>query len=128
MLSLYNPFYLYPEYSLDKKSFRKDQKSFFDWGVEYKKIEDNALAVSVDLPGIEEKDIQVEVTADNILQIKGERKTATSSHSVNKSFSLPESYDADHITAELKNGVLTLILPSKQVTKNSKKIEVKSSK
>ena len=90
-------------------------------GIEYKKDEAGALMVSIDLPGVQEQDINVEVV-DNILTIKGEKKTATSTCSVQKSISIPEGYDTNDITAELKNGVLGLKinnkpLPSKEVKK-----------
>jgi HSP20 family protein len=127
MLSLWNPFYLYSDYDRSKKPTNRGFfKETLDWGIEYKKTDDGSLAMSVDLPGIEEKDIEVEVTADNILQIRGERKTATSSYSVDKSFSVPEQYDTDKIVAHLKNGVLTLTLPSKQVNKDVRKVLVSS--
>jgi HSP20 family molecular chaperone IbpA len=127
MLSLWNPFYLNSDLNRYKKlSNRSLLKEALDYGIEYKKTEDGSLAISVDLPGIEEKDIEVEVTTDNILQIRGERKTATSSYSVDKSFSVPEVYDTDKITAHLKNGVLTLTLPGKQVSKDVRKVLVSS--
>lgn len=127
MLSLWSPFYddFYG-------SVGRNRKKLFDtnyhWDIEYKKKDDNSLAVSVDLPGIEEQDVSVEVTSDNILQIRGERKTSTSSYTVTKSFLVPEVYDADNIKAELKNGVLTLTLPPKQVVKDIKKIAITSVK
>lgn len=88
-------------------------------GIESKKSEDGSLDVSIDVPGIQESDLIVEVL-DGIITVKGERKTATSTHSIQKSFSIPEGYNTDNISAELKNGVLNLklaanSLPSKEV-------------
>lgn len=136
MLSLWNnP--LIPEKV--KSDSRMSTKSYFDrvfeeafndlfhvpsnWniGIESKKNEDGSLSISIDVPGIKEPDLAIEVS-DSIITVKGERKTATSSHTVQKSFSIPEGYDTDNITAELKDGILSLKiigkpLPSKEVKK-----------
>lgn len=99
------------------------------WGVEYYKKEDNSLAISIDVPGITEENINIEISTDNILTVKGERKSNNSSYSVQKSLTLPEGYDRDNIRAELKNGVLTLTLVSKPTSqKEVKRIEITSSK
>lgn len=144
MLSLWNP--LIPErVKSDSKMSSKNylerllsdpfETMFSDvfhtpvWGMEYSKKEDGSLAVSIDVPGVTEENINVEISADNILTVKGERKTANSSYSVHKSLSIPEGYDADNIRAELKNGVLTLTLASKPTPqKEVKKIAITSSK
>lgn len=95
-------------------------------GIEQKKNEDGTLAVSVDIPGIKEEDITIEVE-DNIVHVKGKRTTATSSYDVSKSFSIPEGYASDDIRAELVNGVLTLSLAAKQLPqKEVKKIPITS--
>lgn len=124
MLSLWNPFL--PERV--QSDSRISPKSYFDrliddsfgtmvqdlfhapipqLGIESKKNEDGSLAVSIDVPGIKENDIVIEVDG-NILTVKGERKTATSSYKMQKSFTIPEGYDTNKITAELKDGVLSL--------------------
>ncbi len=94
------------------------------YGVEYKKNEDGSLAVAVDIPGIKEEDITIEVK-NNIVDIKGKRVTATSSYAVNKSFTIPEGYTSDDVRAELVNGVLTINLAAKQLPKEEiKKIPI----
>lgn len=128
MLSLWNPFYTDVSRSRKKDLLRDIFDTNYHWGAEYKRNDDGSLSVSLDLPGVEEKDISVEVTSDNLLQIRGQRKTATSSYSINKSFSVPDLYNTDHITAELKNGVLTLTLPTKQTVKDVKKVAITSVK
>lgn len=142
MLSLWNPFV---PVARERSDSRISTKNYFDrlfedtfatmahdlfptsWavmGVESKKNEDGSLAISVDIPGINEEDITIEVQ-DNIVNIKGTRKTATSSYSVNKSFSIPEGYSSDDIKAELINGVLTLSLIGKPIPqKEVKKIPI----
>jgi HSP20 family molecular chaperone IbpA len=128
MLSLWNPFYTDVSRSRKKDLLRDIFDTNYHWGAEYKRNDDGSLSVSLDLPGVEEKDISVEVTSDNLLQIRGQRKTATSSYSINKSFSVPDLYNTDHITAELKNGVLTFTLPTKQTVKDVKKVAITSVK
>lgn len=145
MLSLWtNP--LLPERS--KSDSRMSTKSLFDrifedtWGatlqdlyripaglgMESKKNEDGSLDIVVDVPGIKEPDLIIEV-ADGIINIKGERKTATSTYSVAKSFSIPEGYDKDNIIAELKDGVLSIKLASKPLpAKEVKRIALTSGK
>ena len=131
MLSLWNP--LLFEVLKPKKSFNRDLFDdidlFFASGLEHKVNEDASLSVSIDLPGVSEEDVAVEVKDNNILSIKAERKTSLSSYKINKSFSVPEMYDADKIIAELKNGVLILTLPSKnKEAKEPKKVVVNSVK
>jgi HSP20 family protein len=77
-----------------------------------------------DLPGIEEKDLEV-TTAANRLTVTGKResdseqKTDTyhsrerSYGSFSRTFTLPEGADLDHVRADLKKGVLSVIIPKK---------------
>lgn len=128
MLSIWNP--AFNNHLTTKKGSRTIFNSLFSdpfesfmtetsrFGLEYKKDEDGSLSVSVDVPGIEEKDIAVEITETNVLSVRGERKTKTSSYNVHKSFYIPEDYNTSAIKAELKNGVLTISIPEKE--QNSK--------
>ncbi len=98
---------------------------------------DNAYEVTADMPGFEEKSIEVQVV-DGSLSIKGERKSEKEEKkkdyyvserefgSFERSFPLPEGVDTDKIEASLKNGVLTVTLPkTAEAQKPAKKIEVK---
>lgn len=99
---------------------------------------DNAYEVTADLPGFDEKNIEVKLQNDS-LSIKGERKsekeekkkdyhlTEREFGSFERRFTLPAGVDADKIEASLKKGVLTVTLPKKpEAQKPAKKIEVKS--
>lgn len=89
-----------------------------------------------DVPGIKEQDIDVSVTG-NRLTVSGKReaekeeKTDTyftyerNYGSFSRTFTLPEDVNVDQTRAELKDGVLTLVLP-KTLESQSKKIAVKS--
>ncbi len=89
------------------------------------KEEDNRFVISADVPGVDPKDI--EVTMENgILTIKGERKLETKEEGDNgyrrverlhgtfyRRFSLPDTADAEKISANGKNGVLEVTIPKK---------------
>jgi HSP20 family protein len=88
----------------------------------------NELVVKADLPDVNEKDIDVRVE-NNLLTIRGERKFEKSVAEENflrvertygsfsRSFSLPNTVNAEKIGAEYKNGVLTVTLPKREESK-----------
>jgi HSP20 family protein len=88
----------------------------------------NELVVKADLPDVNEKDIDVRVE-NNLLTIRGERKFEKSVSEENflrvertygafsRSFSLPNTVNAEKIGAEYKNGVLTVTLPKREESK-----------
>jgi HSP20 family protein len=99
---------------------------------------DKAFEISAELPGLDEKNIEVNV-ANGGLTIKGEKKeekeekqkgyyvSERSYGSFERFFSLPDGVDADKIEASFKNGVLKVTLPkTAEAQKPSKKIEVKA--
>jgi HSP20 family protein len=99
---------------------------------------EKAYEVTVDLPGMDEKNIEVKV-ADGVLMIKGEKQQEKeekkkdyylqerSFGSYQRSFELPEGVDTDRIEASFKKGVLTVTLPKKpEAQKSRKKIEVRA--
>lgn len=134
MLTLWDPFRIR---KLDGKNSIDDLfDSLFDdafsgfksLGMASKKAEDGSLLITVDVPGIKEEDLTLELQ-DNTVVIKGERKTATASSSMNKMFSLPEDADPASIKAELKDGILTLtVAPKALPSKDVKKIPILTQK
>ncbi len=99
---------------------------------------EKAYEITADLPGMDEKNIEVKVT-DGVLTMKGERQEEKeekkkdyylqerSFGSFQRSFELPDSVDAEKIEASFKKGVLTVKLPKKaEAQKPAKKIEVKA--
>lgn len=126
MLTLWNPFM-----PVKKSEYKNVFDSFFDdmfqsIGINQVKNDDGSFSIDVDLLGMQESDINVHLSEDKILTIKGDRKTKTSSYSVNKSFTLPDGCDPDSLKAELKDGVLSISLAAKQLpeVKEPKKIPV----
>lgn len=83
---------------------------------------DKEIEVTADLPGVDEKDIDVKLV-DEILTIKGEKKsevekTEKDFHLVERSYGsferstrLPSEVDADKVKAVFKQGVLKITLP-----------------
>lgn len=97
-------------------------------GVESKINEDGSVSFALDLPGVKQEDLSVEIV-ENLIHIKAERKTTTSSYSINKSFSVSEKYDPSTLSAHLEDGVLTLTAqPYKPQEKQSRKVLVSSKK
>lgn len=79
---------------------------------------DDGHEVSVDLPGVDPKDVDISVQ-DRQLVIKGARRfgkdgeKAAFSRSFSRTFSLPESADPEGIQASAENGVLVVRIPKK---------------
>ena len=87
-----------------------------------------------DLPGIKTEDIEI-ATTGNRLQISGKRdyEHETKNDTVytyerqygsfSRTFTLPDGADLEHAKSELKDGVLTLVIPKKP-TATTKKIAI----
>ena len=86
------------------------------------------LVLKAELPGVNPEEVEIRVE-DNTLYLKGERKfekevkeqnyhrVERSYGTFTRSFSLPNSVDADKVTANYKDGVLTLTMPKKEEAK-----------
>lgn len=89
---------------------------------------ENELVVKADLPGLEDKDIDVRVE-NNTLTIRGERKFEKDVNEENylrveraygpfmRSFSLPNTVSSENIRAEYRNGVLSLHMAKREESK-----------
>lgn len=86
---------------------------------------DDSFVVQLELPGIEPKDVSLEV-GDNALRLSAERKTRSSkddSESIlsnKQSFSIPEVLDTDEVEAGYEDGVLSVTFPKTEVLKPCK--------
>lgn len=99
---------------------------------------DGAVEVEAELPGVEEKDLDVQVR-DNLLTVRGEKKferkdekegdyrvTERSYGSFSRSISLPFSIDPDGVEATFRNGILKLTLPKPADARSkSRRIEIR---
>ena len=97
---------------------------------------DESYDVTADLPGVSEKDINVELK-DDVLTVSGEKKEESEKKqkdyrlserrfgSFKRSFRLPSGVDEDKVTANFKDGVLKVVLPkSAEARKKSRKIDI----
>lgn len=100
---------------------------------------ENELVLKADLPGVSEKDIDVRVE-NNMLTVRGERQFETKVKednylriertygSFSRSFGLPNTVNTEAISAEYRNGVLTVQLPKRAESKPKQvKVNVTSS-
>jgi len=95
----------------------------------------NEFLIHADIPGVDPDDIDVHME-DGMLTIKGDRESETKEEregykrierqrgSFYRRFSLPDTANADKISAKSKNGVLEITIP-KQEKAQARKIEVK---
>ena len=95
----------------------------------------DAYVFKADLPGVEEKDLDITLTG-NRLTVAGKREEEKreegdtyyaferSYGTFTRAFTLPEGADLEHVDAELKSGVLTISL-AKKPEHQPKKISLK---
>lgn len=86
--------------------------------------DENAYRITMELPGVEEKDIDITVNS-GVVSVKGEKSSNKEEKgetwffserqygSFSRSFRLPEDANGDKIEAHLKDGVLSISVPKK---------------
>ena len=98
---------------------------------------DKELVITAELPGLERKDVDISLE-DNVLTIRGEKKSEASPDDKNKNvhvsersygvfyrvLELPSGIDPSSVQATMSNGVLKITIP-KPARAQPKKIEVK---
>jgi len=99
--------------------------------------DENAYTITADLPGLSKKDINMNVK-ENVLTVSGnrnyEKKDKKDTYyrmergygKFSRSFQLPDNVTENKITANFKNGVLTVYVPKSEKLK-SREIEIKVS-
>lgn len=105
--------------------------------VDIRTTADHSLIIEVDLPGVSKDAVSVHIE-NRTLTIKGERKREAVTEETNdkfqrserifgtfvRAFALPDTADTSKVTAEYKDGVLTLAIARAEETK-PRAIEVK---
>lgn len=99
---------------------------------------DKAYVVSAELPGVEEKDITLELH-DGLLSLSGKReqKTEAKEHNYHRvesfygefsrQIQLPDAVEIDKVEAKFKNGVLDITIPKMaEIRPSAKKIAIKA--
>lgn len=110
--------------------------SLTSWGAGWPHVEiadsDNTIKITADVPGLDEKDIEVLVD-QGVLTIKGEKKRETETPAYSerwhgkfqRSIQLGPEVDSEKIEASFTNGVLTVNLPKNPDNiKTAKKIAI----
>lgn len=94
----------------------------------------DSYVFKADVPGVKLEDLEITL-AGNRLQVTGKRDFETEEKkdtyytyerqfgTFTRAFTLPENIDSEHIKSELKDGVLTLVIP-KYVAAPAKKIPI----
>jgi HSP20 family protein len=97
---------------------------------------DGNVVVKAELPGMEAKDIDVDISGDTLI-LRGEKKAEEEKKeeryyfrerhygSFQRSFRLPAGVQSEKVDANFKNGVLTINVPKSEESKQ-KKIEIKT--
>jgi len=100
------------------------------------KEEDGAYLVHADVPGVDPKDIELNME-NSVLTLRGERRLESAKDEGNyrriervtgtfyRRFTLPDTADAEHISAKYANGVLEVRIP-KQEKALPRRIEVQT--
>jgi HSP20 family protein len=98
--------------------------------------DENELVVRADIPDVKFEDIHVDLE-NGTMTLRGERKFEKPAETEEKakggyhrveraygaferSFTVPETVDSEHVKADYKNGVLTVTLPKKESAKPRK--------
>ena len=87
--------------------------------------EDDAFHVEIELPGLEETDVSIELTDENQLTVTGERALPGEREGrwifnhgnygkFQREFKLTQAIDGDSIVADFKNGVLRIALAKRE--------------
>lgn len=123
-------FYLHP-YPYRRMARRALENRTQTLGINIRE-EDEAYVLSALVPGLKAEDLNIQVLED-VVRIEGEYKADEQNYLVrelpNGSFTrtlrLPSVIDAEHVDANIADGVLTLSLP-KAESARPKKISIKS--
>lgn len=102
-------------------------------------VGDNAYHISMELPGVAEDDIEL-TCQDGVVTVKGEKKSEREEEgdtwyfserqfgAFSRSFRLPPDADEDKVSAELKDGVLTVTVPKVEPkAPKASKVKIKKS-
>ncbi len=101
------------------------------------KEKENEVVVKAEIPGINEKDIDLEISSDGYITISGEKKEEHEEHhkgnyfseisygSFSRTIPLPTDLKFDNAKADFENGTLTITVPKAEpIESKKKKIEI----
>lgn len=129
---------LFDDFFTEKEEGKEMISGTWSPNVDIHEIE-NALVLTAEIPGIEEKDIEISI-GGNTLTLKGQREAEKETKkedfhriersygSFYRSFTLPNYVDQDKIKAEHDKGLLRITMPKKPELKPKKVKILKPSK
>lgn len=114
--------------------FRNISERLSDWlaPASEASASDKAYSIAMELPGVDDKDVELSVT-DGVVTVKGEKKTSREEKgdtwyfserqygAFSRSFRVPPDADEAGVSADLKDGVLTITVPKKAKPDNGAK-------
>lgn len=114
-----------------------DDTSSFQWSPTTDISETNTeYLIRAELPAVRKEDVKVTVDG-GVITIEGERKQSTEDNAetfhrvesvhgtFTRRFTLPDNVDVENIKCEDKDGVLTIHMPKKETSKQTKPIQIK---
>jgi HSP20 family protein len=125
----YNPFHTDLDLFQDSLSRLFSEPTSRPWSPAVDIYEnENELVFKADFPVIDPKEVEIQLE-NGTLTLKGERKfeqekSGNGFHRIERgygafmrAFSLPDTVDAEQVKADYKSGVLTVMVPKKEVAK-----------
>tara|TARA_Y100000034_G_scaffold33928_1_gene41493 strand:+ start:13604 stop:13960 length:357 start_codon:yes stop_codon:yes gene_type:complete len=115
--------YLIPKFSnfFDNNFLFDDFSGFRESKIDIRE-NSSSFVVQVPLAGFTKENVDIDLEG-NILKIRAENRKKENFYSFKRSLSLGSNIDAENISAEMKDGMLTVIIPKKEI-KESKKITI----
>jgi len=92
------------------------------------------IVLKFDLAGVPKENIKLSIDDNNLLTLKGEKKENTKENSKDvvkqeiyygsfeRALQLPDDIEQDKLTTSFKNGILTVVVPRKEIKKPKAKI------
>lgn len=134
----HNPRGMTPWFGFDRL-FEDFDRSFAETGAWAPAVDiyedEKAITLKAELPDMDEKNLDVKVE-EGMLTIRGERKFENEEKKENfhrierrygsfeRTFALPDTVDADNISAKYDKGVLKVVAPKIERPKNARSIKV----
>ena len=92
------------------------------------------IILKFDLAGVPKENIKLSIDANNLLTLKGEKKESKKENSKDvvkqeifygsfeRAVQLPDNIEQDKLTTSFENGILTVVIPRKEIKKPKAKI------
>lgn len=118
------------QWDRDFYRFNRKEKDLYPYSVVQNKAKGNAV-ITHNVLGINKEDLSITIKPENgenylVISGKTEDEALGKTYSINSRFYVPNSYDIDHVEAEVKNGLVYITLPyKKEAIEETKQINIK---